>query len=425
MYMAQLKKGKKIQLQSGGTLTVLEELGEGGQGYVYKVRHNSGKEYALKWYKSPDDWMYSNIEKLIEKGTPSDDFIWPQMLTTKENGEFGYVMQLRPSEYKDIINGKMIVDFNQFINPVLTRISVAIKICEALKKMHAEGLCFHDINDGGFFINPATGKVLICDCDNVTPEGEHSGISGKMRYMAPEIVMGKLLPSKRTDYFSLSVILFLLLYGNHPFEGEKAVSYPCYTPKVEKEVYGQNAVFICDPSNNSNRPVKNIHTNVLKWWSFYPKTLNEAFINAFSNNAISNPQSRVRDTEWINALCRTRDLLVKCSNCNEETFARKEGCYFCNKPFDIPFGLHINGQKIPIASGKSIYGSLIGGNVFEVIGQVVVNRRTGQLGIKNNSSDDWAIFNSEKIETIKIGGIAILSKDMQITFSNDVTVTVI
>lgn len=424
--MSQLIKNEKVQLQSGGSLTVKEEIGEGGQGYVYKVEHDSGKEYALKWYKSPDDWMFSNIEKLIAKGAPSEDFIWPKMLTKKRNGYFGYVMDLRSGEYKDIIKGKMVVDFNQFNDSVLRRISVAIKICEALNKIHANGLCFHDINDGGFFINPANGKVLICDCDNVTPEGEASRIDGKMRYMAPEIVMGINQPSKRTDYFSLSVILFLLLYGNHPFEGSKALSYPAFVASVEKEIYGQNAIFVCDPLNNNNRPVKNIHTNILKYWGFYAKSLNNAFIRAFSRDAIMDQQCRMRDTEWITTLCSARDLLVRCSNCGEETFARKDGCYFCKHSLKIPFALQVDGQKIPLASGKIIYASntIIGGSVFEETGRVMVNKNTGQVGVKNNSDNEWAVFDSGKIETIKKGGIVILSKDMKITFSNDITASI-
>jgi serine/threonine protein kinase len=309
--MAELKVGETIQLQTGASLKILQELGQGGQGYVYKVEHDSGKEYALRWYKSPDEWMYTNIGKLITKGAPSDDFIWPQMLTSKKDDIFGYIMELRPPEYqniiKNIIKGRQIVDFNEYSNPVLPKITVAMKICDALKKLHASGFCFPDINDDSFFVNPADGKVLICGCDNVILEGEHSPIFGKMRYMAPEIVMGNNLPNKRTDYFSLSVILFLLLYGNHPFEGAQALRY--FTPDVEKEVYGQNAVFVCDPTNESNRPVKNIHINVLNWWQFYPKTLNDTFVRAFSKDAITNPNNRIKETEWINILCKTRDLL--------------------------------------------------------------------------------------------------------------------
>jgi serine/threonine protein kinase len=423
--MAQLKIGETINLQSGGNLKVLQELGEGGQGYVYRVKHNSGKEYALKWYKSPDDKMYTNIGNLITKCAPSDDFIWPQMLTAKKGNNFGYVMELRPSEYKDIIKGRQVVDFNQFSNPVLTRISVAMKICEALKKLHANGFCFHDINDGGFFINPANGNVLICDCDNVIPEGEHSPIAGKMRYMAPEIVMGESLPSKRTDYFSLSVILFLLLYGNHPLEGAKALNYPCYTTAVEKEVYGKTAIFVCDPTNDNNRPVKNIHTNVLNWWRFYPNTLNDAFVKAFGTEAITTSDKRIRETEWENVLSRTRDLLVRCNYCGEETFARKD-CFFCHKTLDIHYGLLIDNKKIPIGAGKILYAkTILGGDFFEEAGQAVVNKKTNQTGIRNLSNNDWSTFISDKTETIKKGEVVILNKDLQITFSNDIKATVI
>ena len=424
--MAQLKKGEKIKLQSGGNVTVLESLGEGGQGYVYKVKHDSGKDYALKWYKSPTDWMYKNISKLIAKGAPSNDFLWPQMLTRKYGDYFGYVMELRSPDYKDIMKSRKIIDFNQFSNPVLTRITVAMKICDALKRLHADGYVFYDLNDGGFFINPANGKVLICDCDNVSPLGE-SNMGGMMRFKAPEIVEGKSQANKQTDYFSLSVILFLLLYANHPFEGAKALNYPCYTPKIEKEVYGQNAVFICDPTDNSNRPVENIHVNVLKWWKFYPKTLNQAFERAFSKETIRNPTKRIRAAEWISDIfVRTRDLLIKCS-CGAETFAIKEGCFFCNKPLSIPLGLEINGQKTPISKGKFIYASTItiGGDPFEEAGQCLVNKNTGQVGIKNLSSNQWATNDLGKIETIEKEEILILNKGAQITFSNDITATVI
>jgi serine/threonine protein kinase len=247
-----------------------------------------------------------------------------------------------------------------------------------------------------------------------------------MRYKAPEIVEGKSQANKQTDYFSMSVVLFLLLYGNHPFEGAKALSYPCYTPKVEKEVYGQNAIFICDPKNNNNRPVKNIHTNVLNWWKLYPKTLNNAFEKAFNKESILKPEKRIRESEWVNILTRTRDLLVKC-NCSEETFARKEGCYFCNNSLKIPFGLEIRGRKIPITSSKIIYASNISidGNVFEEVGKVVVNKRTGQVGLKNISKVDWSIENSTKIDIIQNGNVCILQKGKKISFSNKTTAIII
>ena len=47
--MKEFKKGDKLRLLNGDTVTVLSKLGEGGQGCVYSVDYN-GKQFALKWY---------------------------------------------------------------------------------------------------------------------------------------------------------------------------------------------------------------------------------------------------------------------------------------------------------------------------------------------------------------------------------------
>ena len=74
--------------------------------------------------------------------------------------------------------------------------------------------------------------VLICDNDNVTGNGNSLGVMGKARYMAPEVVRGA-TPDKVTDRYSLAVILYLLLIGNHPLEGAKT-NVPVLTSKYEK-----------------------------------------------------------------------------------------------------------------------------------------------------------------------------------------------
>ena len=56
--MERLTKGQVIKMTSGKECRVLKELGEGGQGYIYKVRYE-GKDMALKWYK---------MDKIADKG---------------------------------------------------------------------------------------------------------------------------------------------------------------------------------------------------------------------------------------------------------------------------------------------------------------------------------------------------------------------
>lgn len=71
---------------------------------------------------------------------------------------------------------------------------------------------------------------------------DDSGILGKARYMAPEVVKGEKKPDKYSDRFSLSVVLFILFYGNHPFEGARVLACPCMTEAYEKKFYGSEAL---------------------------------------------------------------------------------------------------------------------------------------------------------------------------------------
>lgn len=71
----ELKIGQKVNLTSGGFVTIVKELGRGGQGIVYLVDLN-GEKKALKWYlKSPDEKFYKNLQQNILNGAPSDAFL--------------------------------------------------------------------------------------------------------------------------------------------------------------------------------------------------------------------------------------------------------------------------------------------------------------------------------------------------------------
>ena len=232
--MKELKPKDKVSLTNGSSAKVVKELGRGGQGIVYLVEVG-GQQMALKWYLSnPGIPFYKNLEENISKGAPSDAFLWPEYLTNVDHGSYGYIMKLRPEGYYEF--GHYLLARAQF-KSFDAMVNAAMKICEGFKALHLAGLSYQDLNDGNFFIHPETGDVLICDNDNVFPEGDNSGILGKARYMAPEVVTGQTLPNKQTDRFSLSVVLFMLFYGNHPFEGARVLACPCMTEKYEKQFY--------------------------------------------------------------------------------------------------------------------------------------------------------------------------------------------
>lgn len=193
--MAELSNGMHVKLRNGGTCTVKKELGRGGQGIVYLVDYN-GKDYALKWYivQYPDSF-YENLERNISKGSPTPSFLWPEALTERQNGSFGYLMKVRPSGYEEI--GSFMLTKAKFAS-VDALLEACLQICTGFQQLHLNGYSYQDMNDGNFFINPKTGDVLICDNDNVAPNGINMGIVGKSGYMAPEIVDKVSMPNRFT-----------------------------------------------------------------------------------------------------------------------------------------------------------------------------------------------------------------------------------
>ena len=351
----ELQNGAKVNLTIGSQATVIKELGRGGQGIVYLVDLD-GQQMALKWYLNPpDERFYKNLERNIRQGAPSDAFIWPEYLTLQDNGSYGYIMKLRPSDYFEFGNYLLARKNFKSLNAML---AAAMKICNGFMMLHRFGYSYQDLNDGNFFIRPTDGDVLICDNDNVMPQGEKSGIMGKARYMAPEIVAGG-IPDKYSDRFSLSVILFMLFFANHPFEGAKVVACPCMTEAFEKRFYGSEALFIYSPTDKSNLPVRGVHQNVIKRWPLFPSLLRNAFIEQFSEDKLSNPNARMIEQEWEKIISRVRDELVMCPHCHEETFVDMDDnnhkCINCGKDIDTSKQLKLNNRNLILTAGTKLY----------------------------------------------------------------------
>lgn len=345
------------------------------------------------------DWFYRNLEENVTKGAPSEAFLWPEYLTTKQKGTYGYIMKLRPQGYHEF--GQYLLARAKF-KSFEAMVNAAMKICEGFKALHLSGLSYQDLNDGNFFIHPDTGDVLICDNDNVAPEGVSSGILGKARYMAPEVVTGKAMPSKQTDRYSLSVVLFLLFYANHPLEGARVLACPCMTEKYEKQFYGSEPIFIYDKVNANNRPVRGVHNNVLRRWNAFPAILRETFTQEFSSECLSDPNKRKLERQWQNVIQQIRDMLVVCPECKDETFvedANTPKCMCCGKPFNIAGTLQINDRKVLLTPNTKVYVDMDNKPDIQVI-NVPGDRYPIQL--RNITTNNWVVETpSGKIRSVE------------------------
>jgi serine/threonine protein kinase len=416
--MADLPKGYSIQTKLFKTVMVGDKIGEGGQGAVYKVNYD-GKPKALKWYtgkrlKNPDQF-YANIENNIKKGKPSNTFLWPEDITERDDEAFGYIMDLRPPEYKD---------FTQFLiakegfASVTAMVNTALHITAGFRKLHLKGYSYQDLNDGNFFINPKNGDVLICDNDNVSEYGKNSGIGGKARYMAPEIVTKNAKPDMMTDRFSLSVVLFLLWAKGHSLEGKNGCPV-CMDAAHEKRIYGTNPVFIFDPVDKSNIPVIGVHKGAIACWPLLPIYLQEEFIKAFSKEALSNPGKRIIEQEWLRLFIRMRGEVYKCS-CGKVYFAdpvNPNPCPRCKKTNAFSFYVKTARYNVPVHQRTKLFACHTekDSDDFETrTGEVAA--KNGAFRLKNVSSKNWMLTEEGNPTSLAPNSAVILRKGLQIDF---------
>lgn len=425
--MKEFQKGQRIKTVSGGELEVIQKLGEGGQGVVYKVNYN-GKPLALKWYfgnkLNNADKFYRNIQNNIKQGTPTGAFLWPLEITEYFEGSFGYLMELRPPEYKDF--SLFLLAKVHFAN-IEALINTALCITNGFRELHNRGYSYQDLNDGNFFVNPKTGDVLICDNDNVAPYGENLGIAGKCRYMAPEVVMGQKRPDSHTDRFSLAVVLYMLLFLNHPLEGKRTMCL-CLTEELERKFYGSDPVFVWDPANDANRPVRGVHTNEIKLWPLYPAFVRKTFEKAFSHEVMvgNDTTHRVIEKEWQEVFTTLRDLTIKCS-CGSETFIDPSQqscrCINCGKSIERPPILKVKKYHAALAPGKKLYACHVqydSDDFKEAKGEVISSRNNPSLlGLRNDSNNTWeAILPNGSSKGYPNGQVIKLGKGIKINFGN-------
>ena len=397
-----LEIGEVIQTWLGGKLTVEKYLAEGGQGRVYVVDYK-GEKKALKWYKDIGiaEAFKNNIKENIKRGKPSDAFLWPIDIAELSDGSFGYVMDLKPDNYYELTQFMLC---NVRFNSYRTIIDAALKIVSAFRILHNQGYSYQDLNDGNFFINKDTGKVLICDNDNVAPDGIPTGIIGKPRYMAPEIVLGKNMPDSLSDRFSMSVILYILFCMNHPLEGKRYL-VPALTPALQEKLYGSDPLFMWDESDRSNAPHPAVHKNSIKVWPLLPDYMRMIFLEAFSKKALAKPSARPPEIRWLQALTRFRSEIVRCS-CGNEIFTQEGKLAECDNPMckkhvDIPFRLVLSSYSIPAVRDTRIYRCQLGvcddKKALLPIARVLKKKNSEALGLQNVSGKQWHAVTSKDV----------------------------
>jgi eukaryotic-like serine/threonine-protein kinase len=388
--------GSLVTLSGSHRSVMLNRLvGEGSQGAVYEVTPTDGSApLALKWYfpHSGTRQQRAALTQLVDRGAPTDRFLWPLELVEGDEESFGYVMALRPDRFAgltDLLNGQVDVSFS-------TILRLCLELAGSFLNLHSQGLCYRDISFGNVFFDPKTGVPLICDNDNVGIDGRSpSAVLGTRRFMAPEIVRREAMPSTQTDLFSLAVLLFYILMIDHPLVGRRELEFECWDEQAETVLFGTRPLFVFDPVDHSNEPVAELHQNVLRYWAIYPSFIRDLFLQAFTAG-LWDPSARVRESVWRSALARLRNRIVRCVTCNKENFAGPSGserkCWFCDRAIGDTLWLVIDRQPLALGRGSVVHGHHLRHDYDfdDRIAEVTVHPvRADMLGLRNLTSTDW------------------------------------
>ncbi len=208
---------------------IIEKLGEGGMGEVYKAQDTKLDRFvALKFLPARLTTSEDDKSRFVQEAKAASAMNHPNVCTIYDiqelDGQLFIVM-----EYVD---GKTLKDKKESLSEKQI-LEIGIQTAEGLAAAHEKGIVHRDIKPENIMIRK-DGIVQIMDFglaklykeSNVSRLTKAGTTVGTMGYMSPEQIQG-LEVDHRTDIFSLGVVLYELLSGEAPFKGvhETAMLY--------------------------------------------------------------------------------------------------------------------------------------------------------------------------------------------------------
>ena len=202
-------------------LEIIERIGRGGMGTVFKARQPKlDRIVALKILSTELENKPSFTERFAQEGKMLARLNHPNIISVYDFGESGGFYYLLMG-YVDGVNLREAMREDRF-SPEQA-IAIIPKICEALQYAHDEGVLHRDIKPANILLD-TKGRVKIADFGiaklTSTPKDlvltQAGQVLGTPSYMAPEQMETPTRVDHRADIYSLGVVFYELLTGNLP-----------------------------------------------------------------------------------------------------------------------------------------------------------------------------------------------------------------
>ncbi len=217
---------------------VLDKLGEGGMGVVYKARDiQLGRFVAIKVLTAASSASSDRRARFIQEARAASSLNHPNIVTIHEIISIGegdsIVMELvKGHTLGDMISAGKI--------PAIDCLKLAMQIADALAAAHSIGIVHRDLKPANVMVTPDglvkvldfglakladnTGAIDFRECDSTmsihlnSPRTAEGAIVGTVAYMSPEQAEGRKI-DPRSDIFSFGSVLYEMLTGERAFRG--------------------------------------------------------------------------------------------------------------------------------------------------------------------------------------------------------------
>jgi serine/threonine protein kinase len=288
---------------------ILEKLGEGGMGVVYKAHDTKlDRLVALKFLPQQITVSEEDKARFLQEARAASAVMHPNVCVIYDIAEHDK-QQFIVMEYVDGKTLRQIVP----VEKTQMAIDYAIQIGEALQEAHSKGIVHRDIKTDNIMVN-TKNQIKVMDFGLAKLKGslkltKTSSTVGTLAYMAPEQIQGGAVDA-RSDIFSFGVVLYEMLTGHMPFRGEHeaAMVYSIvneeptpiqkYLPDISSElVHILNRALEKDPENR----YQFVHEMVIDLRRLRKETSRVSRIPATEAAQFSQPASkkRGRTVMWV------------------------------------------------------------------------------------------------------------------------------